>query len=68
MKRTAVLENRHPSFELPTTGAMAGRSFYYMANTQIYRTGAGGKLLPVEKLDDLIILRLDVDAPAAGTR
>lgn len=68
VERIAVLENRNPGFELPTTGAMAGKSFFYMANTQIYRTGADGRLLPVEKLNDLVILRLDVDAPVAGTR
>ena len=67
VERMAVLENRHPSLELPTTGAMAGKSFYYMANTQIYRTGEGGGLLPVEQLNDLVILRLDVDARVAGT-
>jgi sugar lactone lactonase YvrE len=66
VERMAVLENRHPSLELPTTGAMAGRSFFYMANTQIYRTGEDGKLLPPEKLDDVIILRLDLDPPRGG--
>jgi DNA-binding beta-propeller fold protein YncE len=68
VERMVVLENRNASFELPTTGAISGKSFFYMANTQIYRTGGDGRLLPVEKLDDLIILRLDVDAPAAGAR
>lgn len=67
VERAAVLENRNPSFELPATGAVAGRSFYYMANTQTCRTGGDGNLLPVEKLDDLIILRLELDAPTAGT-
>jgi hypothetical protein len=38
-----------------------------MANTQTCRTGGDGNLLPVEKLDDLIILRLELDAPTAGT-
>jgi hypothetical protein len=38
VERAAVLENRNPSFELPATGAVAGRSFYYMANTQTSRS------------------------------
>jgi sugar lactone lactonase YvrE len=67
-EQLVVLENRNPRFELPTTGAVAGRSFFYMANTQIYRTGADGQLLPPEKLDDVIVLRLDVDSPAAATK
>ena len=66
MERIVVLENRHPSFELPTTGAVAGRSFYYMANTQTYRRGEDGNLLPAHKLDDLVILRLELDAPGSG--
>jgi sugar lactone lactonase YvrE len=56
-----VLENRNPRFELPTTGALAGRWFYYMANTQIQRTGGDGRLLPSDQLEDLAILRLNVD-------
>jgi hypothetical protein len=43
VERMVILENRNPRFELPTTGAVAGRSSFCMANTQIYRTGEGGR-------------------------
>ena len=65
VERMKVLENRNPLFELPTTGALAGRSFFYMANTQIDATDKEGKLLPVEKLKDVIVLRLELDAPGS---
>ncbi|HET9454125.1 MAG TPA: hypothetical protein VFO66_07580 [Gemmatimonadaceae bacterium] len=62
------LERRHPAYHIPTTGAVVGRSLYYVANSQLDRMRAilaGG----TPPLDPLIVLRLDIprfveDSPA----
>ena len=58
VERVQVLESYNPRFEIPTTGAIADGSFYYMANTQLAKAGTPGKLLvPVSELKPIAILR-----------
>jgi len=62
--RTEVLESRNPKFNPPTTGAIAGPEFYYIANAQL---GAidGSALKKDFKLEDILILNTRID-PAAN--
>ena len=47
--QTTVLENRSPFTVLPTTGAIRGNDFYFIANSQIDNLN-GGKIMDVTKL------------------
>ena len=40
--RAEILESRNPLFAVPTTGAVCGDDFFYIANTQIDKTNADG--------------------------
>lgn len=55
--RVEVLEAGHPAFEIPTTGTLLGTDFYYIANSQM-RSFVDGKILPLERLHPVEILRL----------
>jgi hypothetical protein len=57
VERLEVLERRNPLFNLPTTGAVAGSDFYYIANSQI-RNLKDGKILSREKLRPVQILKV----------
>lgn len=53
------LERRHPAYHIPTTGAVVGHAFYYVANSQLDRMRAimaGG----APPLDPVIVLRLEI--------
>ncbi len=52
-----VIEANNPLFNIPTTGAVAGSSFYFIANSQLRSFDAQGNILPPDKLSDIIILR-----------
>jgi sugar lactone lactonase YvrE len=56
--RADVLLSYHPSFEIPTTGAIAGDGLYLIANTQMGKLGEGGITVPVEQLNPVVVLRL----------
>jgi len=56
--RAEVLESYNPLFEIPTTGAIAGDSLYFMANTQIEKLGSDEKMPPLDQLNDILILKL----------
>jgi hypothetical protein len=47
--RTTVLENRTQFTVLPTTGAIRGNDFYFIANSQIDNLN-GDKVMDVTKL------------------
>jgi sugar lactone lactonase YvrE len=53
-----VLENNHPSFNIPTTGVLAGKSFYYIANSQLRSLQPDGSLKDPEKLKDVVVLQI----------
>ncbi len=64
-----VLERGNPLFEIPTTGAVAGDVFYYLANAQLSALGPGGTVRDPEKRRPVVILMLELPrsdpAPAA---
>ena len=53
--KAEVLERGNPLFDIPTTGAVAGGTFYFVANSQLHNYGAKGiadraKLRPISIL------------------
>jgi SMP-30/Gluconolactonase/LRE-like region len=54
-----VLERGHPAFEIPTTGAVAGDSYAFIANSQLRALGPDGVKDP-EKRRPVVILELDL--------
>lgn len=52
-----VLESKNPLFELPTTGAVAGNEYYFIANPGL-RSFEGAAIWPLEKLEDPVMLRI----------
>ena len=52
-----VMEANNPLFNIPTTGAVAGSSFYFIANSQLRSFDPQGNILPPEKLRDVVILK-----------
>ncbi|HEX2061295.1 MAG TPA: SMP-30/gluconolactonase/LRE family protein [Thermoanaerobaculia bacterium] len=52
------LESRNPRFEIPTTGAVAGDELYFIANPGLRSFDDAGKIWPIEKLEDPVMLRL----------
>lgn len=51
-----VLAARSPNLPSPTTGALVGGDFYFMANTQIDQLGDDGRLrVPLEKLEPVVV-------------
>jgi len=59
VERLDVLERRHPLHQIPTTGAVAGRQFYYIANSQVDRLSDDGAVKPGE-LKPVVILSLSL--------
>ncbi len=58
VEKAQVIESNHPLYALPTTGAIVGDNFFYIANTQINSVGAEGKISSLTKLRDLILLKV----------
>jgi len=58
--RLQVIETRHPRFDIPTTGVMAGDTFHYIANAQLRRLLADGTLAPAPGGDEIVILAADM--------
>jgi sugar lactone lactonase YvrE len=52
-----ILESKNPLFELPTTGAVAGNEYYFIANPGL-RSFDDATIWPAEKLEDPVMLRL----------
>ena len=52
-----ILESRNPAFAIPTTGAIVGSDFYYIANSLLDRLGPDGRLKPNARLEPVVILR-----------
>jgi sugar lactone lactonase YvrE len=55
-----VLQSYHPRFEQPTTGAIAGDGLYLLANPQLAKQREGGTTVPLEQLNPVVILRVDL--------
>lgn len=56
--RLEILESNHPLYQTPTTGAISGRDFFYIANSQLRSFDDQGEIFPAEKLRPLFILKL----------
>jgi DNA-binding beta-propeller fold protein YncE len=57
VEKAEVLERGNPLFDVPTTGALAGGAFYYIANSQLHNYGAKG-IVDRAKLHPVSILKL----------
>lgn len=55
-----VLERNNPDIEIPTTGAIAGDYFYFIANSQMMKIDKG-KVPPPDKLGEIKILKIKLD-------
>jgi hypothetical protein len=61
VEKARVIESNHPLYAVPTTGAIVGDKFFYIANSQITSLDAGGKLSPTAKLRDPILLKVNLN-------
>lgn len=52
-----ALESHNPQLHIPTTGAVVGNDFYYLANSQLDSLGDEGQLAAGARLDDVLILK-----------
>jgi len=52
------LESRNPSYEIPTTGAVAGDDFYFIANPGLRSFDENHKIWPMEKLKDPVMMKM----------
>lgn len=52
-----VLESHNPQFRIPTTGAIVGNDFYYLANSQLESLRDDGRLTPGARLVDVLVLK-----------
>jgi hypothetical protein len=57
VERAEVLERGNPLFDIPATGAVAGNTFYFIANSQLHNYGAKG-IVDRAKLRPISILKL----------
>jgi len=55
-----AVEVLNPLFDFPTTGELAGDTYYYIANAQLRRFDQDGSIFPLDKLDDVYILKVDL--------
>jgi len=60
VKKCDIIEMNHPDFAEPTTGAIAGDEFYYIANSQIQLLNSNWTELPSERLKNTVILKTDL--------
>lgn len=56
--RLEILESKNKLFELPTTGALRGGTYYFIANPGLRSFDENGKLWPEEKLQDPVMLKI----------
>jgi sugar lactone lactonase YvrE len=58
--RVEVLESKNELFELPTTGAIAGGEYFFIANPGLRSFDDDGKIWPMERLEEPVMLRIDL--------
>ena len=57
--RCEIIEANNPLFEkFPTTGALVGNTFFYMANTQIRSFNRDGSIFPMDQLEEVVVLKV----------
>lgn len=59
VSRSEIIERHHPRFVQPTTGEVAGDTYYYIANAQLRRF-RDGRIFPWEELDPVLVLKADL--------
>jgi len=52
-----IIESNNPDFAVPSTGVITGKTFYYIANSQINNLDRTGKVQNPEQLKDILILK-----------
>ena len=55
-----AVEVLNPLFDFPTTGELAADTYYYIANAQLRRFDQDGTIFPLDKLEDVYILKTDL--------
>ena len=58
VERVETLDSGNPLFDVPTTGVLAGDTFYYIANSQLGSFDSMGRILPLNKLKEVVILKV----------
>lgn len=56
-----IIDKAHPTFNEPTMGVIVGKDFYYIANSQWSGYDQDSKIKPSEQLQDIIILKYNID-------
>jgi len=60
VEKQEILEMNNPNFDIPTTGAIAGDQFYYIANSQMARFNKDNSIYSDDKLDNVVILKISL--------
>ena len=60
-----VLEVGHDAYDIPTTGVLVGDTLFYVANSQMTSVDDDGAMVPLENLQETVILALDLSRPDA---
>lgn len=68
VRRLRVLESRHASFDIPTTGVVAPDGFYYIANSQLRKLDEKEVLAPLSELHETMILKLPLSKKGKSER
>ena len=55
--RYKIIESNNPDFDMPTTGVIDGKTFYYIANSQINNLDRAGKIQSADQLKDILIFK-----------
>jgi hypothetical protein len=55
-----IIDRAHPAFNEPTIGCVVGDKFYYVANSLWSGYTEDHRLKPVEQLQDVVILKMDL--------
>ncbi len=55
-----VIDRKHPAFNEPTIGTIAGNTLYYIANSQWSGYDANHHIKPDDQLQDIVILKTDL--------
>jgi hypothetical protein len=56
-----TIDRSHPAFNEPTLGTIDGSTLYYIANSQWSGYDDNHKIKPVDQLQDIVILKVDLD-------
>ncbi len=60
VERLAVLDEKHPLHDQPTTGVVVGDRFYYIANSQFTKFDSKFVLAPIDRLASPAILEVKI--------